>query len=207
MKNIILYGAPAAGKGTACEQLTEKYDYKHISTGQLFRELDENTDLGKKIKSIIASGNLVDDETTAQLLKSKLEKLSGHIVLDGFPRNLNQAKILDEFFSDYVVINIDVDYETAKKRILGRKTCSDCGRIYNELTGEMTPKISGICDDCGVELSQRVDDNEESFKNRFEIHMNNVKDVLNYYKEKDLLYIVKSKSPQETFIDIESVVK
>jgi len=207
MKNIILYGAPAAGKGTVCEQLTEKYGYKHISTGQLFRELDENTILGKRIKSIMESGNLVDDETTAQLLRSKLENLVGHIVLDGFPRNLNQAKILNEFFSDYVVINIDVDYETAKKRILGRKTCSKCGRIYNELTGEMTPKISGMCDDCGVELSQRGDDNEESFKNRFEIHMNNVKDVLNYYREKDLLYIVKSKSPQETFIDVESVVK
>ena len=207
MKNIILYGAPAAGKGTVCEQLTEKYDYKHISTGQLFRELDENTVLGKRIKSIMESGNLVDDETTAQLLKNKLIKINGHIVLDGFPRNLNQAKILDEFFSDYVVINIDVDYEIAKKRILGRKICPKCGRIYNELTGEMTPKISDICDDCGVELSQRGDDNEESFKNRFEIHMNNVKDVLNYYREKDLLYIVKSKSPQETFIDVESVVK
>ena len=207
MKNIILYGAPAAGKGTACEELVSKYGYNHISTGQLFRELDDNSELGMRVKEIIASGNLVDDETTAQLVKNKLDEMKGQIVLDGFPRNLNQAQILDEFFSDYVVINIDVDYETAKNRILGRITCSKCGRIYNELIKEAKPKVSGICDDCGVALLKRSDDNEESFKNRFEIHMNNVKDVLDYYKEKDLLYIVKSQSPQQTFEDIESVVK
>lgn len=206
MKNIILYGAPAAGKGTACEELVKKYGYKHISTGQLFRELDENTLIGKKVKEIMSSGNLVDDETTAELLKNKLATLSGHIVLDGFPRNLNQAKILDEFFDNYVVINIDVPYETAKMRILGRSSCPKCGKIYNEV-GEMAPKVVGICDSCDVELTKRNDDNEESFKKRFEIHMNNVKDVLDYYQNDNKLFIVESLTPQQTFEQIESVVK
>ena len=207
MKNIILYGAPAAGKGTQCELLVEKYGYNHISTGQLFRELDDSTELGKQIKEVISSGNLVDDETTTQLVKNKLDSLKGLIVLDGFPRNLNQAKMLDKIFSDYVVINISVDYETAKKRILGRMSCSKCGKIYNTLTGEMVPKVNGFCDNCGVELEKRNDDNEESFKTRFDIYMNNVKSVLDYYCNKNLLYIVDSVNPQQTFKDIESVVK
>lgn len=207
MKNIILYGAPAAGKGTQCELLVEKYGYNHISTGQLFRDLDETSELGKKIKEIISLGNLVDDETTAQLVREKLKTMNGLIVLDGFPRNLNQAIMLDSFFEDYVVINLNVDYELAKMRVLGRSSCKKCGKIYNELTGEMMPKNSGICDICGVELEKRLDDNEESFKTRFNIYMNNVKDILNYYREKNVLHIVESVNPQQTFETIESVVK
>ena len=116
MKNIILYGAPAAGKGTQCELLVKRYGYKHISMGQLFRDLDDSTEFNRKIHENISKGILIDDETTAQLLKNELEKLEGkHIVLDGFPRNLNQAKILDEFFSDFVVINLNVDYDLANQ--------------------------------------------------------------------------------------------
>lgn len=208
MKNIILYGAPAAGKGTQCEFLVEKYGYKHISMGQLFRDLDDNSEFNKNIKKTIASGELVDDETTSQLLKNKLYTIKDSlIVLDGFPRNLNQAMILDNFFSDYVVINLDVDYDVAMKRTLGRMSCSKCGKIYNNLIQDMFPQKDGICDICGVELIKRLDDNEESFKTRFDIYMNNVKSVLDYYSDKDLLHIVKSISPQETFKDIESVVK
>lgn len=206
MKNIILYGAPAAGKGTQCELLIEKYGYNHISTGQLFRDLDDSNEFNKSIKETIASGNLVDDETTSQLVKNKLDSLEGLVVLDGFPRNLNQAKFLDEFFTDYIVINIDVDYEEAKKRVLGRMTCSKCGKIYNEFTKEMIPKVANICDNCNVELDKRTDDNEESFKTRFDIYMNNVSEVLGYYRNKNLLYIVKSVNPQETFEQIESVL-
>lgn len=207
MKNIILYGAPAAGKGTQCELLVEKYGYNHISTGQLFRDLDNNSELGKKVKKIISTGNLVDDETTSQLVKEKIKTLSGLVVLDGFPRNLNQAKILDEFFSDFVVINLNVDYDLAKKRVLGRVSCKKCGKIYNELTGEMMPKTKGICDVCGVELEKRLDDNEESFKTRFDIYMSNLEDVLSYYRAKGLLHVIESVNPQQTFRDLESVVK
>ena len=206
MKNIILYGAPAAGKGTACEMLVSKYGYNHISTGDLFRSLDDSSVLGKIIKEIIAKGNLVDDKTTNELVKSKLDTLAGLVVLDGFPRNLEQAKMLDEYFSDYVVVNIDIDYEEAMKRALGRMNCPKCGKGYNKFNPDMLPKNSNLCDNCNVELTHRLDDNEESFRKRFEIYNNNVKDVLDYYKQKNILYIVKSVNADDTFKSIEGVI-
>ena len=117
MKNIILYGAPAAGKGTQCELLVREYGYKHISMGQLFRDLDDSTELNREIHEKISKGILIDDETTAKLLQAKLKELGNvAVVLDGFPRTLNQAKILDKFFSNYVVINIEVEEQVALER-------------------------------------------------------------------------------------------
>lgn len=209
MKNIILYGAPAAGKGTQCELLVERYGYKHISMGQLFRDLDDSTEFNQSIHEKISKGELIDDETTSQLLKNELEKLKGmHVVLDGFPRNLNQAKILDTFFKDYVVINIAVDERVALERALGRLTCPSCGKIYNIYSKDMAPKNEKICDLCNVELSGRSDDNEESFKTRFNIYQTNVKSVLDYYNEKKVLYIIEScESKEDTFNIIEKVLK
>ena len=206
MKNIILYGAPAAGKGTQCELLIERMGYKHISTGELFRSLDDSTELGRSIHEKIAKGILIDDETTASLVKNRLNELDGPVVLDGFPRTLNQAKILDTFFDNYVVINIEVEEEVALKRTLGRVNCPNCGRIYNIYT-EMKPKQEGICDDCGASLKGRSDDNEESFKVRFNTYLANVGSVLDYYKEKDALYIIKShESKEDTYTDIKKIL-
>ena len=203
MKNIILYGAPAAGKGTQCELLIERYGYEHISMGQLFRDLDDSTEFGREIHEKISQGILIDDETTSKLLKNKLDELN-----DGFPRTLNQAKILDTFFDNYIVINIDVEEEVALKRILGRLTCSECGKIYNIYSSEMAPKNGKLCDICGIELTGRSDDNEESFKTRFNIYLNNVKSVLDYYEDKKVLYIVKSgEQKEDTFNSIDNILK
>ncbi len=210
MKNIVIYGAPAAGKGSQCEKLVEKYKYNHISTGDLFRNLDDSTEFNRKIHETISKGNLVDDETTSKLVQNHLDTLGkGPVVLDGFPRNLNQAKILDTFFDNYVVINIEVSEQVALERALGRVTCSKCSKIYNKYSEAMKPLKDGVCDVCGGELVGRSDDNEESFKNRYNIYMNNVESLLNYYKEKDLLFIVNSdqKSPDEIFEEIEKVIK
>ena len=129
MKNIILYGAPAAGKGTQCELLVERYGYTHISMGDLFRGLDDSTEFNRSIHEKISKGELIDDETTSQLLKNELDKFGEqHIVLDGFPRNLNQAKILDTFFKNYIVVNIDVEERVALERALGRLNCNRCGK-------------------------------------------------------------------------------
>ena len=118
MKNIILYGAPAAGKGTQCELLVREYGYKHISMGQLFRDLDDSTELNREIHEKISKGILIDDETTAKLLQAKLKELGNTaVVLDGFPRTLNQAKILDKFFSNYVVINIEVEDDLPEEKL------------------------------------------------------------------------------------------
>lgn len=209
MKNIILYGAPAAGKGTQCELLVERYGYTHISMGQLFRDLDDSTEFNRDIHDKISKGMLIDDETTSQLLKNELKKLEGkHIVLDGFPRNLNQAKILDTFFKNYIVINLEVEERVALERALGRLTCPKCGKIYNIYSTEMAPKNGKMCDSCNVELSGRSDDNEESFKNRFNIYLNNVKSVLDYYDEKEVLYVVKScELKEDTFKIVDEILK
>lgn len=207
MKNIILYGAPAAGKGTMCELLVERLGYNHISTGELFRSLDDSTEFNRSIHERIAKGLLIDDETTATLVKNRLNELGdGPVVLDGFPRTLNQAKLLDAFFNNYIVVNIEVSEEVALKRTLGRVNCPKCGRIYNIYTS-MKPKQDNICDDCGCELKGRSDDNEESFKVRFNTYLANVGSVLNYYKEKNALHIIQSsESKEETYTDIKKIL-
>lgn len=209
MKNIILYGAPAAGKGTQCELLVEKYGYKHISMGQLFRDLDDSTEFNRKIHEDISKGILIDDETTAKLLKNKLDELGNvPVVLDGFPRTLNQAHVLDNFFNNYIVINLEVEEQVALERTLGRVTCSKCGKIYNLYSEEMKPKNGRLCDICNIELAGRTDDNEESFKTRFNIYVNNVSGLLDYYREKNVLYIVRSHTLKEdTFADIRKILE
>ena len=203
MKNIILYGAPAAGKGTQCELLVREYGYKHISMGQLFRDLDDSTELNREIHEKISKGILIDDETTAKLLQAKLKELGNTaVVLDGFPRTLNQAKILDKFFSNYVVINIEVEEQVALERTLGRVSCPKCGKIYNKYS-EMKPKNANLCDNCNVELQGRSDDNEESFKVRFNTYLNNVQGLLDYYRNQNCLYIITSHDKKEdTFADV-----
>lgn len=207
MKNIILYGAPAAGKGTQCELLVREYGYKHISMGQLFRDLDDSTELNREIHEKISKGILIDDETTAKLLQTKLKELGNTaVVLDGFPRTLNQAKILDKFFSNYVVINIEVEEQVALERTLGRVSCPKCGKIYNKYS-EMKPKNANLCDNCNVELQGRSDDNEESFKVRFNTYLNNVQGLLDYYRNQNCLYIIKSHDKKEdTFADVKNIL-
>ena len=207
MKNIILYGAPAAGKGTQCELLVREYEYKHISMGQLFRDLDDSTELNREIHEKISKGILIDDETTAKLLQAKLKELGNTaVVLDGFPRTLNQAKILDKFFSNYVVINIEVEEQVALERTLGRVSCPKCGKIYNKYS-EMKPKNANLCDNCNVELQGRSDDNEESFKVRFNTYLNNVQGLLDYYRNQNCLYIIKSHDKKEdTFADVKNIL-
>ena len=207
MKNIILYGAPAAGKGTQCELLVREYGYKHISMGQLFRDLDDSTELNREIHEKISKGILIDDETTAKLLQAKLKELGNTaVVLDGFPRTLNQAKILDKFFSNYVVINIEVEEQVALERTLGRVSCPKCGKIYNKYS-EKKKKNANLCDNCNVELQGRSDDNEESFKVRFNTYLNNVQGLLDYYRNQNCLYIIKSHDKKEdTFADVKNIL-
>ena len=205
MKNIILIAAPAAGKGTLSEMLVEKCNYVHISTGDLLRDASrEKTELGEKIANMLQNGDLVTDEIVFELLEKRLENediLNGYI-LDGFPRTLEQAKEYDELSKKLhidlgVVIVLDSEYETLKKRIVGRMLCPKCGSVYNTLTGVNTPKVSGICDKCGESLYKRSDDNEESFKNRYDTYLEKTKPLIDYYKEKGNLYFVNSEDKEE----------
>ncbi len=194
MKNVIFIAPPSSGKGTQSEKLVE-IGYKHISTGDMLREeIAKGSEIGLKINEIITAGHLVDDEIVFRLIKAKLQNNKEPFILDGFPRTLNQAKMLDELFKElniqnYEVIYLDISLEEALKRALGRLTCS-CGASYNMYYENLKPKTNNICDKCGKELMKRTDDNEESFKIRFNTFLENIDPIKEYYKEKNKMHIV-----------------
>ena len=215
MKNIIFIAPPAAGKGTQSSLLVDKYGFIHISTGDLLRnEVASKTELGNKLEEIMSSGNLVDDEIVTELLKKRLSLKDTNVgyILDGYPRTLAQAHSLDSVLTELVmdikaVIYLDMDVDTAMKRALGRITCPKCGRGYNKYEEVLKPKTEGICDDCGETLQSRSDDNESTFKNRFETYISNTQPLIDYYEEKGLLNKINNNgTPEETFKLIEEVI-
>ena len=213
MKNIIFIAPPAAGKGTQSDLLVKKYGYHHISTGDLLRnEVSSGSDLGNSLKDILASGSLVSDEIVTTLLKNKLSTLDGAFILDGYPRTLEQAKILSNLANELgivldTVLYLDMDSVTAMKRAVGRITCPNCKRGYNKYFDEVKPKLENICDDCNIELESRTDDTEETFKTRFNTYIENTEPLLNYYKDLGILYMIdNSGTPQSTFEKIEEVI-
>lgn len=212
MKNIILIAAPAAGKGTLSDLLVKKYDYLHISTGDLLREVSkENTELGQKIAKMLKNGELVTDEIVFELLENKLRQVDKPYILDGFPRTINQAYKYDELIQKLnkdlgIVVVLNCDYEILKKRIVGRYLCKDCGSIYNTLTGVNTPKQEGICDNCGGDLYKRSDDNEESFKTRYETYLEKTKPLIDFYEKKGNLYYIDSQTTDTMLKEIEDLL-
>ena len=212
MKNIILIAAPAAGKGTLSDLLVKKYDYLHISTGDLLREVSkENTELGQKIAKMLKNGELVTDEIVFELLENKLRQVDKPYILDGFPRTINQAYKYDELIQKLnkdlgIVVVLNCDYEILKKRIVGRYLCKDCGSIYNTLTGVNTPKQEGICDNCGGDLYKRSDDNEESFKTRYETYLEKTKPLIDFYEKKGNLHYIDSQTTDTMLKEIEDLL-
>lgn len=207
--NIIFIAPPAAGKGTQSELLTNKYGFKHISTGDLIREtVNSDSPLSEELKKTMSEGKLVSDEFILKLVKENLG--DGNYIFDGFPRNLNQAEKFDELLStlnkkvDYVIY-LKVSKDLATKRILGRLTCPNCGKLYNDQIEESMPKNIGLCDDCNVNLSKRVDDNEETFTKRFDTYMNETSPLIEYYKDK-LFEVDSSKDKYEIFNEIERII-
>ncbi len=213
MKNIIFIAPPAAGKGTQSELLVSEFGYNHISTGDLLRtKQNDGSELGNYIKDLLSQGKFVDDDIVTELLRDKLSSINGPFILDGYPRNIEQANILDDVLKSLnlsinAVIYLNVDSETAMKRALGRVSCPECNKIYNKYIEEKMPKITNICDDCGIELIGRSDDNEESFKIRFETYINQTQPLLDYYKSNGLLVIIdKVNTPNETFEEVKKVI-
>lgn len=215
MKNIIFIAAPAAGKGTQAEMLEKKYNLVHISTGDLLRdEVKSGSDLGIKIHEMQTQGMLVDDSIVTPLLEKKLssnDAVNGFI-LDGYPRNINQADTLEKILTNINksisnVIYLDVDYETAMKRSCGRLQCKNCGKLYNKFIDNLKPQNENICDKCGKEMYQRSDDNEASFKIRFDTFKTITKPLIEYYKNKGILSTVdSSKTVDEVFSNIENII-
>ena len=210
MKNIIFIAPPAAGKGTQSNLLKDKYDYVHISTGDMLREIvSSNTELGEVVKNIIDKGNLVSDDLIFELLKNKLSNIEGKpFILDGFPRTLNQALFLDNNLKieNYIVIYLELSKDDAVKRINGRLTCS-CGKSYNLNDNNLKPKVTDICDVCGKKLVKRDDDNLEAFKIRFDVFLKNIKPLIDYYKDKNKLKVVNvNRDVNDIFREILKVV-
>ncbi len=187
--NIVLLGAPGAGKGTQAVRLAEKYSVPHISTGDIFRSnIKEGTPIGLVAKSYIDKGQLVPDEVTVQIVKERLEKddCKNGYLLDGFPRTVAQAKALDEFSEVEKVVNIDVPLTKLLKRITGRRVCSKCGESYH--IDYLDGKTS--CRKCEGDLIQRADDNEETVASRLDVYTKQTAPLVEYYDGKGVLVTI-----------------
>jgi len=186
---IVLLGAPGAGKGTQATMLVEKLGMTHVASGDLFRKaLAEKTKLGLKAKEYMDKGQLVPDEITIKMVLERLEKpdCAKGVILDGFPRNLKQARALDEALKTInksidKVIYIKVSEAELLKRLSGRWICRKCQTPYHEV--DNPPKVKGICDRCGGELYQRDDDNEATVKNRLKVYFAETMPLIDYYRK------------------------
>ena len=194
MLNIILMGPPGAGKGTQATRIIDEFHLPHISTGDIFREnISKGTELGLKAKAIIERGDLVPDDLTIDLVKSRLSRpdcAKGYL-LDGFPRTIAQAEALKKMGPEIgravnLVLDITVPDEVLMERIAGRRVCPKCGASYNVNT--MKPAKEGICDRCGAELIQRKDDNPESFKIRLDNYYAQTAPLVDFYKAEGLYH-------------------
>lgn len=192
--NIILLGAPGAGKGTQATRLSDKYNLPHISTGDILRKnIKEGTELGKAAKSFIDKGLLVPDGVVINIVKDRLKEsdcLNGYI-LDGFPRTVEQAIALSEFADIDAVFNIAVPEELILNRITGRRMCS-CGESYHISWG-----IGDTCTKCGAKLYQRDDDKEETVKARIEVYEKQTAPLIEYYASSGKVIDIDGSKPLE----------
>ena len=210
MKSLIFIAPPAAGKGTQAKMVSEAYNLAHISTGDLLREEVRNGN--QELQNIMESGKLVSDEIVLDLLTKKISKVQNGYILDGFPRNVNQAisfdKILTEMNQriDYVIY-LNLDKEIAKKRIVGRVSCPNCGNVYNIMIEGMEPTNQDLCNNCHVSLVKRKDDNEETFEVRYNTYLEETEPLIKYYQEKNILHEIDSSLDKETvFKKIEEII-
>lgn len=200
---IIMLGAPGAGKGTQAKMIADKYGVPHISTGDIFRaNIKNGTELGKEAKKYMDQGLLVPDELTVRILLDRVaqDDCKNGYVLDGFPRTIPQAEVLDSELTklgdhiDYA-INVDVPDENIVKRMSGRRACLTCGATYH--IEHVPPKKEGICDVCGSELVLRDDDKPETVKNRLNVYHEQTQPLIDFYTKKGVLKTVDGTVPME----------
>jgi adenylate kinase len=186
---LILLGAPGSGKGTQAARLVKDFNYSHVSTGDLLRkEIHEGSELGKRVQAIMDAGNLVDDQTVLELLSKNCQVNEMSYIFDGFPRNYEQAQMLDEVVLGKVksmAILFDLDLEVIVERITNRRVATKSGEIYNLIS--RPPRVAGVCDVSGEALIQRKDDNEETVRNRLDVYKKAIDPVLSYYEKKGIL--------------------
>jgi adenylate kinase len=196
--NIVVLGPPGVGKGTYSEVLAKKHGIPNISVGDLFRNAIKNqTELGKRIKSYVSSGDLVPDQIVIELVKNRLEEADckNGFLLDGYPRTVPQAEAMMQFKKIDVALNFVAPDEVIMERIGGRRTCSKCGAIYH--IKNVPPTIDGICDRCTGRLVQRSDEKPEVIKNRLEVYREKTKPVVDYLRKKGLVADIDANYPIE----------
>jgi adenylate kinase len=204
--NIILLGPPGAGKGTQAQKLVSQKGMVQISTGDLLREaVKEGSELGKKAKSLMDSGNLVPDDLVVDLIKSKIEEKGRDqsFIFDGFPRTVVQAKALEDFLTKEGlkldrVVYFDVPRGDLIRRLSGRRTCSSCGASFHVEFNP--PQTHGVCDQCGGQVIQREDDKESSVERRFEAYKEQTFPLVEFYRDQGKLTEVKAEGqPEEIY--------
>lgn len=205
---IIMFGPQGAGKGTQAEKIEKKYKIPAISTGNLFRiAVKKGTRWGLEAKKYMDKGQLVPDEVTNNLIAERLEEedCQRGFILDGYPRNIDQLGFIDKLFEPTHVFNIQISDEEAVERLQGRLSCS-CGMVYHKVYNP--PKEDMKCDECGKKLYVRADDTPEAIRQRLKIYHEQTEPLLDFYKEKVLLYTIEgSKSIEDIWEEIKNILK
>jgi len=213
-RNVILLGGPGAGKGTQAARIVADYALPHISTGEMLRAaVAKGTEMGREAQKYMESGSLVPDEVVIGVVRERLSEpdAGDGFLLDGFPRTVPQAEALDAMLGDagkaitHAVV-IDVPAEELVQRIAGRRSCSQCGRIYNVIFDP--PKAEGVCDLDGAALSQRADDNEETVRNRIAVYEQQTAPLVGYYESKGVLERAfgGGKRPDEVYEQVHGIL-
>lgn len=199
--NLVFLGPPGAGKGTIAALAKDKLGIPHISTGDLFRAAIKNeTELGRQVKAILASGELVPDSVTVEMVRERFTKddVNDGFILDGFPRTIAQADALEEMKKIDHVVNFQIGREEIVKRLSGRRVCKSTGKIYHLIYNP--PKVAGIDDETGEPLIQRDDDKEEAILNRLEVYERQTEPLIAYYRDKGLLRDIDAKGAPEAIL-------
>lgn len=210
LRVVVLLAPPGGGKGTQAQRLVERFGMTHISVGDVLREeVRRGSDLGCRVKKIMEAGELVSDELVADIIRSRLTGANGSkgVVLDGYPRNVNQAGQLDSITDQMQVrvINIAVAEDQVVKRLSGRRFCRNCGKIYNIYFSP--PAVPAVCDDCGGELIQRSDDTQVVIEERLRVYDRQTRPVLDYYRSRDSFFEVDGNwSPVDVHEEVARIV-
>ena len=216
MKNIMFIAPPAAGKGTQAEIIEAKYNNPHISTGDILRDIaEEKSELGEYVSEVLSSGELVKDEITDELIENRLKKddCKDGFIIDGFPRNIEQAIRYDQIMKRLgydigVVLLINIEKKTLEKRVIGRRVCEDCDAVFNINSEDNAPQVDSTCDICGGRLYQRNDDNLEAFENRYSLYTEKVTPIIEHYRKLGVLHEIDgNKTKEEVTKQIESIIR
>lgn len=206
--NLIFLGPPGAGKGTIAVRVKEHYQIPHISTGDLFRaHIQNQTDLGKKVKAILDSGELVPDELTIEMVRQRLQEgdTEKGFILDGFPRTIPQAEALAGFARIDAVLNFELSKASIVKRLSGRRIAKQSGRVYHVLYNP--PKVEGKCDETGETLIQREDDQPAAIENRLAVYERQTAPLIEHYSQKDALISIDAEpSADEVFAQVRNKI-